>query len=79
MNKIIGIGIAILAIGYYSKFVFDIGYNSAETDIEIYTRENIYYINDLTVTNESTDYVVTFSSKEALKEYISYISAHDNE
>lgn len=50
-----------------------------KTDLEIYTKDNIYYIEGLTVTNEADASEKTFKTKEELKEYISNITAKENE
>jgi len=41
-----------------------------KTDLEVYTCQNIYYINGLRVTSESTDLNIKFSSKSELKKWI---------
>tara|TARA_R110000851_G_scaffold96879_1_gene210107 strand:+ start:3165 stop:3518 length:354 start_codon:yes stop_codon:yes gene_type:complete len=48
------------------------------TKLEIYTLKNIYYINDLTVTNELNDDIFTFENKKSLFQYISGITVSDN-
>ena len=53
---------------------FSLADYSAKTDLEIYTEDNIYYINGLIVTNESDDEVLVFDSKKELKDYISKIT-----
>lgn len=52
-----------------------VGYNP--TDIEVYTPENIYYINGLQVTNENNNEVLNFEDNESLKTYISRKTADD--
>ena len=52
-----------------------VGNCSYSTDLEIYTQDNIYYINELTVTNEKTNEKLTFSNKESLKLYISDVTS----
>lgn len=47
------------------------------TDLEIYTFDNIYYIKDLTVTNELNDSVLVFNNTFELKNYISELTASD--
>lgn len=46
----------------------------AKTDLEIYTKDNIYYIEGLKVTNENGDEVLIFGNKKELKEYISKLT-----
>jgi len=53
---------------------FSLADYSTKTDLEIYTEDNIYYINGLIVTNESDDEVLVFDSKKELKDYISKIT-----
>ena len=53
---------------------FSLADYSAKTDLEIYTEDNIYYINGLIVTNESDDEVLVFDNKKELKDYISKIT-----
>lgn len=77
IHRIIGVGIIVLAIGYYTAFILDCGKEYHKLKLEIYTPENIYYINGLEVTNEADEEVITFSSMEGLKNYISTITAHD--
>lgn len=50
-----------------------------ETSLEIYTLENIYYIDGLDVTNENDAYKYTFDNVEELKAYISDKTANDNQ
>lgn len=45
------------------------------TDLEIYTNKNIYYISGLTVTNEVSDEVITFKDRESLKVFISDVTS----
>jgi hypothetical protein len=52
------------------------GKENNKTDLEIYTKDNIYYIRGLTVSNEVDATVITFSSGEELKEYISNLTAN---
>lgn len=47
------------------------------TNLEIYTSNNIYYINGLTVTNEVNNDTLTFNNMRSLKNYISDITAND--
>lgn len=49
------------------------------TDIEIYTLENIYYINGLTVTDENSNPPIRFNTQAELKKYISDITVSDNQ
>ena len=49
-----------------------------QTDLEIYTKDNIYYIKHLTVTNEVDNNRLQFESREELKEYISNLTAKEN-
>ena len=55
-----------------------IGVKWSSTDLEIYTSDNIYYIDGFTVTNEVDDSVKRFTNKSELKDYISDISAKEN-
>ncbi len=48
-----------------------------ETDLEIYTYNNIYYVKGNIVTNESNSTVMVFEDKTSLKNYISDITAED--
>lgn len=50
-----------------------------KTDLEIYTKDNIYYIKHLTVTNEVDAGKKEFKNKEQLKEYISNLTAKQYE
>lgn len=43
---------------------------STVTDLEIYTEQDIIYVNDKTVTFENTDEVYTFKDNESLKLFI---------
>lgn len=63
-----------------SAIMFAQGYllNTSKTDLEIYTNENIYYVNGLTVTNEGNAERLVFENKEQLKEYISHMTVEDN-
>lgn len=45
------------------------------TDLEIYTNKNIYYVSGLTVTNEVSDEVLTFKDRESLKVFISDVTS----
>lgn len=47
------------------------------TNLEIYTSNNIYYINGLTVTNEVNNDTLTFNDMRSLKNYISDITANN--
>lgn len=47
-------------------------------DLEIYTRDNIYYIRGLAVTNEVDGAEKRFKTKEELKQYISNLTAKEN-
>lgn len=76
--RLLGFFITAFIVTYLCKLSFDAGAYSAKTELEIYTLENIYYINGLEVTNESNDHVVTFNSMKALKEYVSDITVKDN-
>ena len=48
-------------------------------NLEIYTPENIYYINGLTVTNEVNEETKTFETPEDLNIYISNVTANDTQ
>lgn len=45
-----------------------------KTDLEIYTKDNIYYINGLQVTNEVSNDTLNFDNQNQLKEYISNLT-----
>jgi len=45
------------------------------TDLEIYTYNEIYFVQGLTVTVESSDKVITFENMESLKEYIGDVTS----
>ena len=70
----------ILLLGMIAGLIIgQIADNKSDDELEIYTLENIYYLNGLTVTNESTSEVLEFKNKTELKEYISKITADDNQ
>jgi hypothetical protein len=48
-------------------------------DLEIYTPENIYYINGFTVTNENDGETLKFENAGQLKEFISDRTADDTQ
>lgn len=54
-------------------------YPEDTTDLEIYTLENIYYIDGLTVTNESNDKVLEFETQQELFDFISITTVQDNQ
>lgn len=62
--------IIILILNIVALLVILIYTNNKSTDLEIYTYEDIIYINDNTVTFENSDEVYTFKDKESLKLYI---------
>lgn len=64
-NKII-----ILIVNIIALLVILIYTNNKSTDLEIYTYEDIIYVNDNTVTFENTNEVYTFKDKESLKLFI---------
>lgn len=64
-----GLSLVILASGWREK--------ENKTDLEIYTKDNIIYINGLTVTNEVDGAEKRFKTKEELKEYISNLTAKE--
>jgi len=73
---------ALMASIIYASYRFEVKEQKQEillTDIEIYTPENIYYINGLTVTNENDGQTLEFKDKESLKEYISDKTADDTQ
>lgn len=51
---------------------------SKDTDLEIYTKENIYYVRGLSVANEVSQELVLFKNKEGLKKYLSAKTAEDS-
>lgn len=55
-----------------------IGSEVSKTDLEIYTVDNIYFVEGLKVSNEANDKVIYFTNKSELKEYIGEISAKEN-
>jgi hypothetical protein len=62
--------------------IFDVkGVNTKQepTNLEIYTLENIYYINGLTVTDENSNPPIRFNTQAELKKYISDITVSDNQ
>ena len=52
---------------------------SKSTKMEIYTLENVYYINVFTVTNRNNDIVVKFGNKQELAKYIWEVTVRDNQ
>lgn len=66
-----GLALVIMASGWREK-------ENTKTDLEIYTRDNIYYIKGLTVTNEVDGAEKRFKTKEELKKYISNLTAKEN-
>lgn len=52
-----------------------IGIEVGKTDLEIYTVDNIYFVEGLRVSNEANDKVIYFTNKSELREYIGQISA----
>lgn len=52
-----------------------IGIEVGKTDLEIYTVDNIYFVEGLRVSNEANDKVIYFTNKSELREYIGEISA----
>ncbi len=72
LNSILLIAILVLSIAIYST-------KKSSFDLEIYTDQNIYYVNGLTVTNESDDTTLIFNTAKELKNYISYKTANDIE
>ena len=61
----------ILLVGYI------LTHDEPKTDLEIYTYDNIYYINDLTVTTENFNFKIVFKDQEQLKEYISNVTSSE--
>lgn len=55
-----------------------IGSEVSKTDLEIYTVDNIHFVEGLKVSNEANDKVIHFTNKRELKEYIGEISAKEN-
>ena len=51
--------------------------NNYDTDLEIYTTEDIYYINGLTLTSESDEVDTTFRDNEELKIFLSDLTSVD--
>lgn len=54
--------------------IFHAGKDYAETDLEIYTSDNIYYIDGLKVTNEVNEDILIFANRASLKQYISTVT-----
>lgn len=80
MNKQ-GTILAVIAIGFLLFLVNRFGYSEGTkqaADLEIYTSENIYFINGLTVTTETDDRVITFDDMQSLKAYIGNETADDS-
>lgn len=50
---------------------------SSCAELEIYTLQDIYYVNGLNVTSESTDLNITFGSMTELREWLSKRTADD--
>jgi len=73
-NKIVYFPAGILIGIIFMLIIYILSYNP-RTDLEIYTQDNIYYINGLTVTNEQSDESITFSDMESLKIYISDVTS----
>lgn len=71
--KTILIAVITLFVGLY------IGIEGTRTDLEIYTKDNIYYVNGLEITSETGAGERKFKNKEQLKEYISNITAKQYE
>lgn len=72
MKKSILLSISCFAVGFLAS-----QYSQDRTELEIYTSDNIYYLNGLTVTNEADEETLNFNSKEGLKTFISDITAND--
>lgn len=62
--------IIILIVNIIALLVILIFTNNKSTDLEIYTYEDIIYVNNNTVTFENTDEVYTFKDKESLKLFV---------
>jgi len=71
-TKIIGTVFISLLVGAI------VGAKCMQTDLEIYTNDNIYFIDGLTVENEANTTILHFSSKAELKEYIGTITANES-
>lgn len=76
VSFLLGVGITCLCISYILKNHIKI---PESTNLEIYTLENIYYINGLTVTDEGENPPIRFNTQAELKEYISDITVSDNQ
>ena len=48
-----------------------------KTDLEIYTQDDIYYINGLEVTTEATGEVIFFGCNQELKHFIADLTANN--
>ena len=62
------------AMGFWSCWMLLVQEN---TDLEIYTDKDIYYIEGLTVTRESDALKLTFDGRDVMKDYMSYQTAKD--
>lgn len=66
----------------FAIIVFYLGYFKAketyETDLEIYTKDNVYQIKGLRVSDEYEIGITDFDNKQGLKEFISEVTANDN-
>ena len=70
--------IRIIFVSLLTTSSYILGTLYKQTDLEIYTKDNIYYIKHLTVTNEVDNNRLQFESREELKEYISNLTAKEN-
>lgn len=64
---------SIIAAAHKFEFIKD------TPDLEIYTLENIYYIDGLKVSNENNDKVLIFETQQELFDYISITTVQDNQ
>ena len=70
--------IRIIFVSLLTTSSYILGTLYKQTDLEVYTKDNIYYIKHLTVTNEVDNNRLQFESREELKEYISNLTAKEN-
>jgi len=75
---IILLGIIGVSLGIMMSIIEDRNTLEIPT-LEIYTPNNIYYIDELRVTNENNNIVLTFENTTQLYNYIAEITANDTQ
>jgi len=76
------ITVVILQVAMIILLLVRIGQGKNEpqpTEFEIYTLENIYYIEGLKVANESNETLYTFGDTNSLKNYLIQVTTEDNQ